>query len=341
MCHCERNNPAAFSLWRGARRLAIAVVVSLLVWGASGAAFGADATARMTAGVFEIEYAPADEPLARSSLETLEESLDQFSKRLPSGNSAIHVTICHTVADFTRLAGGYARAPVGGIAKSHMGVIVVKAPGLLPPGQDYRGMLRHELIHVLLARNTDAANVPRWFDEGLAMVVSKELRWESGMRIARMYAQGRLIPYWDLDMAFAPLGDEGKFDAAYAQALSMTRYLADQLGEDRFWELVHALRTTPFEDALATYAGLTPRGLYDAWARSLWKVALLVSIVSGFSAFQLMAILVVVAYLRKRRRGRQILRQWEEEDREPPLFTWESVDEGPFPWEDEDAEQRW
>jgi hypothetical protein len=250
------------------------------------------------------------------------------------------VTICRSQDAFRQVAGQYGKARVGGIAKSQAGVIVVKAPYLLPEGQDYRGMLRHELIHVLLARNTDPANVPRWFDEGVAMLVSKELRWESGLRIARMYVTRRLIPYPDLDFAFAPLGDEGLFDDAYAQALSLTQYLRARLGEDRFWGLVRALRTEDFADALRARAGLTPGALYDIWRRSLWKVALITWLVSGFSAFDLMAILVLVAYLRKRRRGRAILRQWEEEDGEPEVFSWDNVVEGPYPWEEKDEDER-
>jgi hypothetical protein len=219
-------------------------------------------------------------------------------------------------------------------------MIVVKGPHLLPEARDYRGMLRHELIHVLLARNTEEANVPRWFNEGVAMVVSRELRWESGLRIARMYVRRRLIAYPELNLAFAPLGNEETFDDAYAQALSMTRYLMENLGEDRFWQIVRSLKTQSFEDALRAYAGMTPADLYDAWHASLWKVAVISSLVSGFSAFQLMAILAVVAYLRKRRRGRHILQQWEEEENEPEAFSWEALEEGPYPWDEEEEEKR-
>ena len=293
-------------------------------------------------GLFEVDCAAADEAIGQRSLDVLEQALTEFEPRLPPGEGRIRVTVCRNLPEFKELAGAYGATSVGGIAKSEQGLIVVKAPYLLPERQDYRGMLRHELIHVLLARNTNAANTPRWFDEGVAMVISKELRWESSLRIARMYARRRLIHYPDLNIAFAPRGDEGTFDDAYAQALSMTRYLYDRAGEEKFWEIVHALKTITFEDALRKYADLTPAGLYDAWHASLWKVALIASLVSGFSAFQLMALLVIVAYLRKRRRGQKLLRQWEEEEAEPDVFHWEDVVDGPYPWEeekDEDAEK--
>jgi hypothetical protein len=299
---------------------------------------------QISEGIFQVEYLPPDEAVARQTLEILQEGLAEFSHNLPAGDTPIHVKICRTLQEFRGAAGAYGTAQVGGIARSSEGVIIVKGPNLLSPEQNYRGTVRHELIHVLLDRNTNPAYVPRWFNEGVAMVVSRELRWESPMRIARMYAQRRLIPYIGLDFAFAPLGDEATFGDAYAQALSMTRYLWDRLGEDRFWELVHALRTADFDEALRTYTGLAPDGFYTAWRRSLWKVALVTSLVSGFSAFQLMVVLAVFVYLRKRRRGRRILRQWEkeeeEEGQEPPVFHWEDVEEPPYPWEEEDDERR-
>ena len=314
------------------RRLCIGTLA--VVFGC--AAFAAAETSPLQGGLFQVRYADADKTLAGETLGILQEALAEFARDLPAGEAGIDVTICHSYQEFRQAAGTYGTAHVGGIAKSHAGVIVVKAPKLLPDGSDYRGMLRHELIHVLLARNTNEANVPRWFDEGVAMVVSREMRWESGMRIARMYVRRQLIPYPEMNLAFAPLGDEALFGDAYAQALSMTQYIKGQIGEARFWELVHALRGQSFERALRAFAGFTPATLYDAWRGSLWKVAVITSIVSGFSAFQLMAVLLLVAYWRKWRQGQVILQQWEEEESEPPVFSWEALEDDPYPWEKED-----
>ncbi|HUW61370.1 MAG TPA: hypothetical protein VMZ06_10220 [Candidatus Bathyarchaeia archaeon] len=325
-------------------RMTRVAVAALFLW-AGGAAGAPESLSR---GLFEIQYAAGNEALAERTLDMLEDGLDKFSKRLPGGSEPIRIFLCANYTEFVRLAGDYGRVNVGGIARSEQGLIVLKPPELLPAGQDYGGMVRHELLHVLLARNTEDAYVPRWFNEGVAMVISKELRWESGLRIARMYVRGRVIPYANLNFAFAPVGDEGVFDDAYAQALSLTRYLMDRAGEERFWALVSALKTTGFEDALPRYTGFTPATLYDGWRRSLWKIALLTSLLSGFSAFQLMAFLVIVAYLRKRHLGRKTLRRWEEEENEAPIFRsagctppewWESVEEGLYPWEEEYEEK--
>ncbi len=301
--------------------------------------WGETAPQPLVSGPFRIEYGPRDDTVARDSLAILEEGLAEFEEKLPPGNEPVSVIICGSYQEFSKRAGAYGKGLVGGVADAARGTIVVKAPYLLPPEQDYRGMLRHELLHVLLSRNTDPANVPRWFDEGVAMVLSKELRWESAMRIARMYVRRQVIPYFQLDLAFAPYGDEAVFGDAYAEALSLTRFLRDRMGEARFWELIGALKHSDFNAALMSYAGLTPGGLYAAWLRSLWKVALISSLVSGFGVFQLMAVLVVVAYWRKRKRGRRLLREWDEEEEagEGTFLPWEETPDSWEPDEEEDS----
>ena len=312
--------------------IGVFALATVLAW-ASWAAGGRE---RIASGLLEVAYRPADEEVARDCLAVLEKGLAEFSSKLPAGDAPIRVTICRTLEEFNQMAGAYAGVQVGGIAKSQRGAIIVKAPHLLPPGQDYRGMLRHELLHVLIARNTDLANVPRWFNEGIAMVMSRELRWANTMRVAHMYVRRRVIPYPELDFAFAPLGNEMVFGDAYAEAYSMTSHLIDEVGEERFWRVVLALNEMRFDQALWKHAGLTPGALYQDWRRSLWKTALVASLVSGFTVFDVMAILLVMAYFRKRRRGRTILRTWDEEEDGENVFSWDKVVESSYPGEEDD-----
>ena len=81
---------------------------------------------------------------------------------------------------------------------------------------------------------------------------------------------------------------------------------------------------------------MTRPDFFQAWRDSLWTIALVSSLVSGFGVFQFAAFLLVVAYLRKRRRGRKVLETWaEDEDAEDAIvFPWQLEDqEGPYEWE--------
>jgi len=246
------------------------------------------------------------------------------------------ITICRSLQEFRRRAGQYGRAWVGGISRTPSGQIAVKGPYLLPQPRDYEGLLRHELLHVLLARNVEEAFLPRWLNEGIVMVLSKENRWGSMARLARMYASGRLIPYYNLDFAFLPLGDEVLSGDAYAEALSLTRFLIDRFGEKGFWDLVRAMRREPFETALLQATGLKPGQFYNAWRDSMWLPAIIITAASAFSLFEIMAVILILAWFRKRRQNLALLAQWDEE--EWADGAWQSEYVSPDPWTEEEKE---
>ncbi len=267
-------------------------------------------------GAIVVEYDASEEALAHETLDILARSVDEFAPHLPIGTTPIRVIVCDTQQEFARSAPGYTMRAVLGIAYPEQGLIVLKAPELAEGPKDYKGTVRHELVHVLLARNVDMAHVPRWLNEGIAMVLSGEHRYESTARIAQMYLSGNLIEYRNLELVFLSPGRELEFGDAYAQSLSMTRHLSRLLGDEGFWEFVRSLKTQSFGVALKDHLGMDVNGYFEAWRRSLWKFALVFSLVSGFSVFQVMALLTFVAYLRKRRRGQRLMRVWEREEAE-------------------------
>lgn len=313
--------------------LFLAVVV---VCGVAGAATIQD-------GLFVIDYPEGREDLARQTLSTLQKARQEFAIKLPAGDAPIHVLICGSLDDFgARTRRSYSQ--VEGVADSEQGSMVLKAPELRRKEFDYLGTVRHELVHVLLGRNTARENLPRWLNEGIAMVVGKDYRYESMFRVARAYLQGRLIDYRSLNFAFVAPHTDLEFGDAYAQSLSMTRFLIEQMGEAAFWEMVHSLKTDHFAHALESRTGLTPSAFYAKWKGTLWKVALVASLVSGFSVFQLMAFLLIAAYWRKHRRKLRVLRQWEEEEAEEQggIFLASNLEdtEPPYPWEQTDEDER-
>lgn len=267
-------------------------------------------------GPFSVFHHPDDARHAAWALEVLEEALHEYAPRLPPGESPIRVYVCHTVDEFAQFAGRYATTTVSGVARPQDGIIAVKAQRLGLRDPDPRGTLRHELAHVLLARNVNPAAVPAWLNEGIAMSLAKEHRWGSTLRVGWMYLEGRLFRFGDLEAAIVSGGPVLKFGDAYAQSLSMTRFLFDHLGEEGFWDLVYKLNTMRFGDALRATIGLGPVEFTQAWRNDLWKFALVAWIVSGFSVFQVGAILVIAAYVRRRRRNRDVLRNWAEEEAE-------------------------
>ena len=265
-------------------------------------------------GGVRIEYPAEAKRLAEDSLATLEAARDTYKDRFPDSPARLDVVICGSNDEFKKYAGALATYSVLGIARPENDLIVLKTPALVPPGSDYSGTLRHELIHILLRHNINTDNVPRWLNEGIAIVMSGENRWESRSVVASMYLNGRILSYRELELSFLDPGNEFEFGDAYAQAYSMTQYLMNELGDERFWTMLRSLDSQTFGSALESELGKVPYDFWAAWKGSLGWSALVFSIVSGFSLFQIMALLTILAYWRKRRRGLKVIREWEEED---------------------------
>ena len=333
-----RSNAHRFGLVRiatAARRIPILLVVLPFSMAANASNTGDYALLRDDS--LEIYYRPDTKPEAEEVHGVLAEAIDDLAPRLPPGDEPIRIVIVQTLAEFAQFAPDFTHVSVEGVAHSQSGWIVVKSRALHSPDSSFPGTLRHELVHVLLARNTSPGNLPRWLNEGIAMMLAGELHWSAPFRITRMLATGEVIEYAHLDFAFTS-GDNHVMGNAYAQALSMTEYLRDRVGDEQFWKLVDSLKRQSFGKAVQEYASMTPLAFWTAWRGSLWMVALVVSLMSGFTAFQIMAVLVIVAYLRKRRQAKRKLAQWEEEEAEDDVFTvWDLENQDPpYPWEDDD-----
>ena len=318
------------------RRTLLAVCLA----GAALFAYGVPAQV-LQDGLFRIEYPPGERHTAAITLDNLQEITASWQHRLDPGDAPILVHICASQGDFAARAGFWPPAEVGGVAHAEDGVIVLRTPGQLSNPRLYEGVVRHELLHVLLARNTSLSHLPRWLNEGIAMHLSGEYRWNSSLLVARMYLSDRLYTYDDLIMNFSTVRGERPFGNLYAQSLSMTAYLYDRLGDEAFWQLIYALRDSDFQTALHECARMSPDDLWEAWRRSLWKVAVISAVMSGFGLFDFMALLVIVAYFRKRRHNRKVLDRWEQEEagETPVMMAWELERDSEYPWEMDDEEE--
>ena len=304
----------------------------------------------LNSGNIHIAYEAAQHKVAQQTLRILEKALDEFEPLLPVGEQPIYVKIVAVSDEFDQYAAHFSGLTVSGLARPQQSLIVVKAPRLRMPGEDYRGTLRHELVHLLVYRNINPAFIPIWLNEGIAMSLANEVRWQAMFVVVRMFIQGKIIPYHKLDQAFlAPTGQQ-QFGDAYGQALSMTRHLRNRLGEEQFWKVIREMKNRPFPKALQQITGLTVQQFRVEYERSLWKYAAVATMASGFF-FQPAAILVILAYWRRRRIARKLYSKWEQEELEETqergqVIYWDEVLEDPDAWKsnvytDVDEDEKW
>ena len=204
-----------------------------------------------------------------------------------------------------------ALAPVGfpppdyatGVAYSQWGVILLtmSAPQTWEP-PDLEVVLVHELSHVALYRAVAGHDVPRWFNEGVAIQQSEVRllpRMESLLRAA---AQRSMLRLAELDDHFPKRPYE--VNLAYAQSADVVGFLRrSNSDERRFNRMIYALRNgDTFDTALAAAYGWTRIGLERQWRESLrTRYRILPALFAGSTVWVIAAILVIFAYRRRRR----------------------------------------
>ena len=190
-----------------------------------------------------------------------------------------------------------------GVAYSRWGVILLtmSAPQTWEP-PDLEVVLVHELSHVVLYRAVRGNDVPRWFNEGVAIQQSEVRllpRMESLLRAA---AQRSMLRLSELDARFPDRPHQ--VNVAYAQSADVVGFLRRTNNDERrFHRLIQSLRDgDTFDTALATAYGWTRIGLERQWRESLrTRYRILPALLAGSTIWVAAAILVVFAYRRRRR----------------------------------------
>jgi hypothetical protein len=207
------------------------------------------------------------------------------------------------------------------VAFAHDNRIVINLQRYIEGGvRGSRNTLIHEFTHLILGQSIPAG-LPRWMDEGLAMIVSGETSLGYPTRVGIAATFGTLIPLEELDDARFGTRDQ---ELAYAQSLSATKFFLDQQGggdpndpKPLVQKLAHP------EEGQHLRALLHDSNFIRAFDRqwrdsvsSLWTT--IAAITSGGILWGFLALLFLVAYWRKRRMSRAREREWEEEEEPIP-----------------------
>ncbi|HMI91750.1 MAG TPA: hypothetical protein VK509_10330 [Polyangiales bacterium] len=183
-------------------------------------------------------------------------------------------------------------------------------------------VLAHELAHVALHRAVGGNSVPRWLTEGFAIHEADERSlarvrtlWEGTLR-------GDLMDLSRLSASF-PDQHHGEVDLAYAQAADLAgTLLGGELGPNRFRGLVSQLRAgTPLEEAVLAAYGMPLERIEQRWRTQLaQRFGRWPTVLGGLTfVWALAAILLVIGYVRVRRRQQKTLERWAIE--EAPLLA--------------------
>jgi hypothetical protein len=214
------------------------------------------------------------------------------------------IVICSTHEEFEKVVGQSQGAWVVGIAQPALNRVVLKQGSV----KGMRRVTRHEVVHLLVARALGKAadRVPRWLQEGAAKYYGDD--WSPGDRevLADALRGGHLYSLDEL-AEFPTRPDDAA--VAYAESYILVQYLASldpPHGLSQF--LVHFRETGEVDRALLRAYGLSQAQVEAGWRQAIeanartapgaWAVETTI--------FLLLVLAFAAAYVRVRRRSREI-----------------------------------
>lgn len=201
-------------------------------------------------------------------------------------------------------------------------VLVNRSVFLATSRGERRATLVHEFSHLVVGR-TVPGGVPRWLDEGLAMIVESRGDAFHHTRLVSAATFGRLKPLDELWISTA----EPDQSLAYAQSLSATRFLLREYGHPADDPRRFLARLAHDEDG-GRLRGLLHDARYLAAFESRWRdsVRTFWTVVAAVTAdgflFLVISLLFLLVYWRKKRMARLKEEEWRRDE----------------PWNDPDGE---
>lgn len=180
------------------------------------------------------------------------------------------------------------------------------------------GVLAHETAHLLMYRaaGPGAASMPGWFREGVAANLARDGEWLDFFYLWVSSIPSSPRPLADLSAGFGSGASPVMVRAAYAGSYSFVRHQMQAHSPALAARVLAGLRQgLEFDAAWSAATGASLAAAESAWAasirgRSRWAAIL----TSAGTLWAVVTLMVVVAWLVKKRRGARVMERWEQED---------------------------
>jgi hypothetical protein len=283
---------------------------------------------------FVIAYREQDRNLAIRVLGELQQRQQQLADRLGyQPRRPITVFLCPSQYIFDQMTGGV--VPHWGEAAANVMQfhIFLKTPA----ASNTRGLLpvtvTHELAHLCLAELATPAGtmpnpLPRWFNEGAAILLSGEHRYAQPTIISQAIFTNSLLEFDEIDdlLTF----QSTRAGLAYAESYHAINFMMQQFG-------VEAIKK--FARALADNAN-SRQAFHAAFGEDLWdfEVAYFDYLRERFRWYFLLdetflfgfviVVLLIAGFFITRWRTKKKIKEWEDEEDEDDDATWKSQTDG-------------
>ena len=204
---------------------------------------------------------------------------------------------------------------MSGYALSHVSTIVLLTDRVLTyPNNSLKDVFFHEVGHILAHRAAGALPLPRWFDEGLAMMAARTWDLEDRARLVWAMVSSTQVSLDELNTLFRK--DDTSVRRAYVLAYAFTLDLLEHTSRDipkRILAKVKQGVSFPEAFAQTTFMTLT-QAEENFWSRqTIWNRWVPVATSSGM-VWLTITLLAFWVFKKQRRRTAAIKKQWKEDE---------------------------
>jgi hypothetical protein len=231
--------------------------------------------------------------------------------------SEVRVMVARTPGEMATLAPVNAPYPdyAAGVAYPEVGLVLLTIKPVHANAQHELGeVFRHELAHVALEDAVGGRPVPRWFNEGFAVMASGETSFVRVQTLFTATVSDNLLTLGQLERTFP--ADENQAGIAYAEAADVVRFLVRREDQHRFRGLVSRLRDgETMDSALLNSYGEETSTLESEWREDVAKRFTFYPVLfSGTTIWAATLGLFALGWRKKRRKAAATLARWEREE---------------------------
>ena len=223
----------------------------------------------------------------------------------------IRVIVAPEQSDWARQAPSW----VSGYAISQQDLIVILPERVMGyPYDSLESLFAHELAHILIGRAAGGQPVPRWFDEGLAMVAAHSWNIEDRARLIWAMVMGQPTTLPELAQLFHQ--DEASAHQAYVLAHALIRYCLQEFGEEWPKRLLASLaQGYSFQQAFFLTTGQSLVHVQaDFWSRQSPWMRWIPVVTSSLILWIGILGLAFYVFKKQRQRAEAVKRQWKDEE---------------------------
>jgi len=204
-----------------------------------------------------------------------------------------------------------------GYARSEASTVVLLTDRVTNhPDDSLESLLAHEVGHVLTHRAAGHYPIPRWFDEGIAMLAARTWNIEDRARLVWAMVSARQHSLDEINAGFRTDGPSARhaYVLAHAFLLDLLQHTSPNFSQQL---LAFVATGVPFSEAFAKTAMMTfHRAEEKFWNRqTLWSRWVPVA-TSSAMLWIATTILVLYVFKKQRNRNAAIQQQWKEEEEE-------------------------